>query len=221
VPSLRRLLLPAAALIALALPAPALAACDHGDAAATSPEGRVATLCLINAERTERGLGALTVSAPLGAAAQDYAKDMVTRGFFDHVSPGGGTMMDRIKAAGWVPSGTWTAGENIAWGSGSLATPVSIVAGWMASPGHRANILNAGYGQIGLGIADGAPQSGVSGPAATYVTDFASGAAPAHGADADAAHTPAAKSRCARAASRHTTKRARRAALKRCGAPRR
>ena len=99
---------------------------------------------------------------------------MVKRRFFDHVSPGGGTMMDRIKAAGWAPSGSWSAGENIAWGSGSLATPASIVNGWMHSAGHRANILNGSFSQIGIGIAAGAPQGGIRG-GGTYVTDFTSG----------------------------------------------
>lgn len=176
--SLRRTLAPlVAATAVLALGAPsALAACANTDVAPDDPAAAAATLCLLNQERADRGLGALSESAPLRKAADKYASDMVDRRFFDHVSPGGGTFMDRIKAAGWTPSGSWTAGENIAWGSGSLATPASIVDGWMHSAGHRANILNGAFTQIGIGIAGGAPQAGV-GDAGTYVTDFAGGSA--------------------------------------------
>jgi uncharacterized protein YkwD len=175
----RRLLVPIFAVTALAVAAPsALAACPDGDVAASDSGAVAATLCLLNEERADHGLKAFDQSSTLDRAADDYAADMVKRRFFDHVSPGGGTMMDRIKAAGWAPSGSWSAGENIAWGSGSLATPASIVAGWMRSAGHRANILNDGFSQIGIGIAAGAPQSGIRG-GGTYVTDFASGSASA------------------------------------------
>lgn len=172
----RRLLAPlTAATLALAIGAPsALAACANTDAAPGDPDAVDATLCLLNKERTSRGLGTLTESTSLRKAADRYAADMVARRFFDHVSPGGGTFMDRIKAAGWTPSGSWTAGENLAWGTGELGTPASIVDGWMHSPGHRANILNGTFTQIGIGIADGAPQDGVD-DGGTYVTDFAGG----------------------------------------------
>src|SRR4051794_18731111 len=171
----RTLVLLAATVAALALGAPAaLAACAGEDAAPGDASAVAATLCLLNEQRAAHGLGTLAGSPVLDRAAGDYAKDMVKRRFFAHVSPGGGTMLDRIKAAGWVPAGSWSAGENIAWGSGSLATPASIVESWMHSAGHRANILNAGFGAVGIGIAAGAPQAGVNG-AGTYVTDFTSG----------------------------------------------
>ena len=174
----RRLLVPIVAFATLAVSAPAaLAACD-GSVSASDPGAVAATLCLLNQERADQGLKAFAESSTLDRAADDYAADMVKRRFFDHVSPGGGTMMDRIKAAGWAPSGSWSAGENIAWGSGSLATPASIVDGWMHSAGHRANILNGSFSQIGIGIAAGAPQGGIRG-GGTYVTDFTSGAASA------------------------------------------
>jgi uncharacterized protein YkwD len=175
----RRLLLPlTAALGVLAFAAPgAFAACANEDVAASDPAAIAATLCLLNQERSSHGLSALSGSPVLDRASSAFAEDMVDRGFFDHVSPGGGTMMQRLKAAGWTPSsGTWSAGENIAWGSGSLGTPVKIVDSWMHSAGHRANILNGTFTAIGIGIADGAPQAGIQGSAGTYVTDFTSGA---------------------------------------------
>lgn len=163
--------------MAAGVPSASAATCANADVSASDPAAADATLCLLNKERTSRGLGALTRSAVLDKAADRFAVDMVERGFFDHVSPGGGTFMDRIKAAGWAPSGSWTAGENIAWGSGSLGSPESIVDGWMHSTGHRANILNGAFSQIGIGIADGAPSDGIRGEAGTYVTDFAGGSA--------------------------------------------
>jgi uncharacterized protein YkwD len=191
-------LVPTVAFATLAVSAPAaLAACD-GSLSASDPGAVAATLCLLNAQRADHGLKAFSESTTLDRAADDYAADMVKRRFFDHVSPGGGTMMDRIKAAGWAPSGSWSAGENIAWGSGSLATPASIVNGWMHSAGHRANILAGSFSQIGIGVAAGAPQGGIRG-GGTYVTDFTSGAASA------AAKHPAA--RCASRA-RRASKRA-------------
>ncbi len=199
----RRLLVPIAAFAALAISAPAaLAACADDGVSASDSGATAATLCLLNEQRADHGLKAFNASTTLDRAADDYAADMVKRRFFDHVSPGGGTMMDRIKAAGWVPVGSWSAGENIAWGSGSLATPASIVDGWMHSGGHRANILNGGFTQIGIGIAAGAPQAGIRG-GGTYVTDFTSGNASA------SSKRPAA--RCAtraRAARRHGRRRA-------------
>jgi uncharacterized protein YkwD len=225
VPSLaRRLLLPAALLTALSLPASALAACPGAGDAPASPGGAAATLCLLNAERAAQGLSPLAADAALQGAATAFAQDMVTRRFFDHTSPDGGTMLDRLKAGGWLPaSGAWTAGENIAWGSGDLGTPARIVAAWMASPGHRANILQAAFTQIGLGIVAGAPQAGVTGAAATYVTDFGSRSGPGAGAAAPAAPSgsgtpaaaPAAAARCAPAA-RRAAKRAGKRAPRRC-----
>jgi uncharacterized protein YkwD len=225
VPSLaRRLLLPAVLLTALSLPASALAACPGAGDAPAAPSGPAATLCLLNAERAAQGLGPLAADAALQRAATAFAQDMVTRRFFDHTSPDGGTMLDRLKAGGWLPaSGAWTAGENIAWGAGDVGTPARIVAAWMASPGHRANILQAAFTQIGLGIVAGAPQAGVSGAAATYVTDFGSRPGPGAGAGAPAAPSrsgtpaaaPAAASRCAPAAPR-AAKRTSKRAPRRC-----
>ncbi len=158
---------------ALVAPADALASCRGADGPASGPRAATATLCLVNAQRTARGLRKLTSEPHLAAAADAFAQDMVTRQFFDHTSPGGGTMVDRLRSAGWLPaSGSWSAGENIAWGTGGLSTPSRIVAGWMASPGHRANILQPSFRQIGVGIAAGAPVDGAGPDGATYVTDF-------------------------------------------------
>lgn len=128
-----------------------------------------AILCLLNAERGAKGLPALHSSGQLRKAAAAWAKTMVARRFFAHEA-GSSTVQSRIKRTGYI-RGKWSLGENIAWGSGALATPQAIVNGWMHSPGHRANILHGAFKDIGIGIKLGAPGRGLSG-GATYVTDF-------------------------------------------------
>src|SRR3954452_18034298 len=120
-----------------------------------------AILCLLNAERAAKGMPALHSNSPLAKAARAWAKRMVAARFFAHES-GRSTPLSRIKKTGYV-HGSWSIGENLAWGSGVLATPRSIVNGWMHSTGHRANILHASFRDIGIGIKLGAPGAGLSG----------------------------------------------------------
>ncbi len=129
-----------------------------------------ATLCLLNRERAASGLRRLRLDGKLGRAAQGHARDMVAKHYFAHNSRSGASFSTRIKRTGWTRSRrSWTVGENIAWGSGSLSTPRAIVRGWMNSAGHRANILSRSFRLIGIGIAKGAPTGGSG---ATYATDF-------------------------------------------------
>jgi uncharacterized protein YkwD len=176
-----RLTLPATALavVALALPAAADAArpCAGASAAPTAANAakvRRATLCLVNRERARHGLPRLHAQRSLGRVAASYAHLMVRRGFFDHVSPGGSTMTDRIERTNYLRGVRgWSIGENLAWGAGSAGTPARIVRAWMRSPGHRANILNGQFREIGVGIAAGAPQgAGRAVRAGTYATEF-------------------------------------------------
>ena len=97
---------------------------------------------------------------------------MNRRNYFNHTSRGGSSFVDRIRRACYLRGARrWSVGENLAWGSGSHATARSIVHAWMNSPGHRANILNGRFRDVGIGIVRGAPVSGV-GNAATYATSF-------------------------------------------------
>jgi hypothetical protein len=177
---LRSILVPLAAVLITLIAAPGAWACDDDGVSPSDPAAVAATLCLLNVQRSQHGLGALAESPVLDKAATAYAKRMVAQQFFDHVSPDGGTFIQRIQAAGWSGGGSWTAGENIAWGSGDLGTPAQIVDSWMHSAGHRANILNGAFGAIGIGIADGAPLDGIDGDAGTYVNDFTSAASTRH-----------------------------------------
>lgn len=172
----RKILLVLAAILALAVTATSARAAGCRDAGAHpgSSSMRVldrATLCLMNAERRAHGLRPLRSQGSLHRAAQRYARSMVRQGFFDHVSPAGSTMMTRVRATAYLKrAGSYSLGENIAWGGGSLGTPRAIVRAWMHSAGHRANLLDPAFHDVGVGIAAGIPPGGMSG--GTYVTDF-------------------------------------------------
>ena len=127
------------------------------------------TLCLLNRERAQHGLRPLRLSKRLGRASLRHSRNMVRKHFFQH-----GTLVARILNARYVTRRqAWLLAENIAWGTGSLATPAQTVRAWMHSPGHRANILNRRFRDIGIGIVLGAPVIvPVSSGAATYTTDF-------------------------------------------------
>lgn len=149
-------------------------ACANADVTPSAANLRAmakATLCLVNQERRQRRLVALKANKSLGKVATRFATRLVTGRFFDHTAPDGTTTLDRIRSSGYLTGGLrrWWVGENIAYATGKLATPKAIVAGWMASPGHRANILQSRYRDLGLGVSLGSPD----GPeGATYVHDF-------------------------------------------------
>jgi uncharacterized protein YkwD len=142
-------------------------------AAGTLDEANGALVCLINAERTSRGMHALRRDADLGQAARGHAADMVRRTYFSHVTPGGADLADRIRSAGYGrPGDGWKAGEALGWGTGSRATPASLVDEWLASPGHRRILLDPGYREVGVGVAAGAPRATAGGlPGGTYAVD--------------------------------------------------
>ena len=78
---------------------------------------------------------------------------MVRHRYFAHDSRNGRSPFDRMRATHYVPrNASWWLGENIGWGSGSLAEPAAIVRAWMHSPPHRANILSRHFRDIGIGI---------------------------------------------------------------------
>jgi uncharacterized protein YkwD len=139
----------------------------------TLGEVRAATLCLVNRERAQRGLRALRADASLERVASGYAGRMVEQDFFAHVAPDGSSMVDRIRGTAYLRGGVkrWAVGENLAWGAGRRATPIQTVAAWMRSPGHRANILDRTWNEIGVGVVTGAPVRGHA-RAATYVANF-------------------------------------------------
>jgi uncharacterized protein YkwD len=134
-----------------------------------------ATLCLINQERARDGEQPLVANPQLQQAAQSHSEEMVTDDYFAHVSPSGLTPVERVQRTGYIPSSQdgYTLGENIAWGTLQLSTPASIVAAWIASPEHLANILYAAYRDTGLAVVASAPPSlGEGQPGAVYSQEF-------------------------------------------------
>ncbi len=113
------------------------------------PEQQV--LALVNQQRAAAGCGALRSDSRLAAAARGHSQDMAVHDYFSHTGLDGSTFVDRIAAAGYPRRDA--AAENIAAG---YPTASAVMAGWMGSPGHRANILNCGYKAIGIGLAHAA-----------------------------------------------------------------
>jgi uncharacterized protein YkwD len=134
-------------------------------------EVRSAVLCLVNLERSRRELEPLRSAVRLRDAATHHSADMVRRGYFGHLTPGGAGLAARLARVGLRPA---AAAENIAWGLGAYSTALSIVDGWMRSPVHRANILSRRYTFVGIGVVLGAPgHESADQPTATYTQVFA------------------------------------------------
>jgi uncharacterized protein YkwD len=140
---------------------------------ANEAQVRAATLCLINAQRARNGEPALTQNPMLQQAATFHSLDMAKRKYFEHADPDGEQPDARIVHAGYPPI---LVGENLAWGELGESTPANIVSLWMKSPGHRANVLERGYREIGIGFAFQAPEvQPKPRQAAIYTTTFGAG----------------------------------------------
>lgn len=121
---------------------------DNASVDNQSFEAQVAKL--VNEQRAANGLTPLTLSTELSNVARTKSRDMHDNNYFSHTSPTYGSPFDMLKSFGISYR---AAGENIAMG---YASPEAVVTAWMNSAGHRANILNASYTQIGVGyVADG------------------------------------------------------------------
>ncbi|AYG81887.1 ECF RNA polymerase sigma-E factor [Streptomyces hundungensis] len=106
-------------------------------------------LDLVNSERAKAGCSALTTNSKLYEAALKHSENMAAQNFFDHTDPSGAGPGERITAAGYRWS---TYGENIARGQADAA---AVMDSWMHSSGHRANILNCAFKEIGIGVHHG------------------------------------------------------------------
>jgi len=129
------------ALFLVASAGPVTAACFSGP----SGKKKEQILAELNRERQKQGLSPLVCDGEVEDVAQGHADDMARRGYFDHYTPEGLDPTDRLKAAG---VSYISYGENIAWGSHTAKSVVSL---WMGSPGHRANILD-NYTGVGIGV---------------------------------------------------------------------
>ena len=100
---------------------------------------------LVNAQRAQNGLKPLAENWELSRVARYKSADMASRRYFSHESPTYGSPYQMMRSFG---ISFRSAGENIAYGQ---RTPAAVVGAWMNSSGHRANILNSSYTQIGVG----------------------------------------------------------------------
>ncbi|MEU2392277.1 CAP domain-containing protein [Streptomyces sp. NPDC007369] len=116
-------------------------------AAAPASGATAEVLALVNQERAAVGCPALTLNAKLTAAAQSHSQDMAAHANMSHTGSDGSDPGQRITRAGY----TWrTYGENVAYG---YSTPAAVMEGWMNSPGHKRNILDCSFKEIGIGYA--------------------------------------------------------------------
>ncbi|MFJ9546625.1 CAP domain-containing protein [Streptomyces erythrochromogenes] len=124
-----------------------------GGGGTVNGDAESAVLALVNKERAAAGCGALTSNPKLSAAARGYSDTMARAGVMSHTGPDGSTMTSRVEAAGYKWSNL---GENIARGQ---ADADAVMKAWMNSSGHRANILNCAFKEIGIGVhkGDGGP----------------------------------------------------------------
>ncbi|MBI1834048.1 MAG: hypothetical protein HYR90_04470 [Candidatus Andersenbacteria bacterium] len=111
---------------------------------------------LTNAERQKGGLSALTTNSQLTAAAQEKCKHMLEEDYFAHISPSGVTPWFWIKKHGYTYQ---VAGENLAI---DFTEAEDVVAAWMASPSHKANIMHSEYTETGVAVVSGEFQGGTS-----------------------------------------------------------
>lgn len=179
-PSLRRSALPALVAFLALVPAAPAAAAAAGCANANARPGQAseltlskATVCLLNRERTRRGMRSLKNNRRLSKAALKHTVDMVNQRYFEHVSKAGLDVVDRILSTGYLRRvRSWEVGENLAWGTDTRSTPAEIVVSWLNSRSHRHNVLNRRFREVGIGIVFHTPRGGRERTAATYTTTF-------------------------------------------------
>jgi uncharacterized protein YkwD len=163
------------ALLAVFLPGSALASgIGASTARSASATLDLGVLDQLNQIRAQYRLKPLSLSGSLVAAAQMHSRDMLANGYFAHNSLNGSPFWKRIQA--YYPEGRfgyWSVGENLYWSSGSTSA-TAVTEAWMASPEHRANILDPAWHQIGIAAASSPDAPGTyAGLGVTVITtDF-------------------------------------------------
>jgi uncharacterized protein YkwD len=160
------------ALVVLA--APASGSADRRGVVSSAAQLRTAIVDQLNALRASRGLARLRVSPALTTAAAVHSNSMARKGYFSHNSANGGSFSQRIAyfypARGYR---SWSVGENLVWGSPDLGA-VRALKLWLASPPHRANLLNPRWREVGLAAVHSTSAPGVyhNAPATIVTADF-------------------------------------------------
>jgi uncharacterized protein YkwD len=165
-------------LLALTLALASNAAATPGEAQRTATGATAVTrvepleahlLRQINSLRLGKGLGPLARSSALTRAAASHSEAMATLGFFEHASHNGTSLASRLERFYRPRSQPWLVGENLAMFGGGAPSAEAIVAAWMASPPHRANLLRQAYRDAGIGIMHHPSAGGVFGGLPTWV----------------------------------------------------
>ena len=139
---------------------------------ATQRRAAKAVLCLVNKQRSKRGIRRLDGSGDLHDAARSHTARMQKSNCFDHTCPGEPSLTGRYQRHDYLPCRcSWGSGENIAWGAGRRGTPARIVKSWMRSRPHREAILERSFEHIGVGVRWGSPKRRKA-KAGTYTLDF-------------------------------------------------
>ena len=170
-PAPREILPTLPALPGLPVARAAQAGCADADvqiAGSTVKRVRKAIVCLVNQQRRAAGVRKVKGHKRLQKAATAHVKDMLGRTYFAHEGPGGPDLVSRLQKARFWPA---TAGENLAAGTGALATARGVVDAWMHSAGHRTNMLDKRFKWVGIGILPTFPAP-PSSPGGTIAAEF-------------------------------------------------
>jgi uncharacterized protein YkwD len=136
--------------------------CHNGDVPfeAAPAKARRALLCEIDRVRAKRDLWRLRGNVLLDRTSRRHAGDMVRRRYFSHDTPGGATLSDRARRAGYVSSScSWQVGEVLAWGVAGRSTAEATVQAWMESPDHRRILVSRRYDELGSAMVAGTPMA--------------------------------------------------------------
>ena len=165
------------ALLATAAFLPASAAAQGCTGASSQklskPQAVGVVFCLVNAQRTRRGLPALRGSRRLEHVARVHARDIVKYQFIGHDSPAHGSLLARVKRSGYGRGRRLTFGEILGAGRGRWSTPRSIVREWMQRKIHRTAILYPRFRAMGVGAALGMPSHNNKRRGRSFVITFA------------------------------------------------
>ena len=137
------------------LKAPTTACSGAEDHNAPVPVQEQAMKCLVNYARPQAGLPRLADTRKLNTSALNKAADVLRCNQFSHEACGR-DFLYWFRRSGYTDGRCWWAGENLAWGSGSLGSPRAVFKAWLKSPPHRANILSSDYTEFGISLRSGA-----------------------------------------------------------------
>jgi uncharacterized protein YkwD len=155
--------------LALAFPAGAVAEPSRSATLTRATTLEELVLREVNVLRANRGMRALSPSSTLSQAAAFHTRSMASAGYFSHTSHDGTPFSKRLTRFYAARSGVWTVGENLATFGGAAPTAKAVVAAWMASPPHRANLLRPQFREVGIAIFHHPAAGGVFGGVPTWV----------------------------------------------------